>query len=276
MGNPIQNFPHLKKGDFKELIVPLPPHHVQNFIGKFYCNISRKIDVLEKINYGLEKIIQTIFRSWFVDFDGQKEFADSELGEIPKGWNVKKIGELGDVITGKTPPTKDMENFGSDYPFITIPDIHNSTYAIKPERYLSEIGKRKFENFLLPYESVCVSCIATPGLVSLTSRPSFTNQQINSIICNNEISPYYLYEKMIEIKEKIIQLGSGGTATPNLNKGDFSRIKVLIPPTPLLNNFHVLVKPLFNSIYQNSNYIIILREIRDSLLPKLMSGKIQV
>ncbi len=183
---------------------------------------------------------------------------------------------LGNIITGKTPSTRERSNFGVDYPFITIPDMQNSIWVVKTERGISEHGKTKIYNHLLPINSVCVSCIGTPGLIILTTQKSFTNQQINSIICNDEISPFFVYQIMKIHKNQIIRLASGGTAVPNLNKGDFSLIRIILPFIKIINNFHNLSSPIFEKIRNNSMNIIYLQKIRDTLLPKLMSGEIRV
>ena len=111
---------------------------------------------------------------------------------MPEGWKVGVISDFGDVICGKTPSTKIKDYYGEEIPFITIPDMHNYVYACYTERYLSVKGAQSQESKNLPPNSICVSCIATPGLVVLTDRISQTNQQINSIIPNSSISPYYV------------------------------------------------------------------------------------
>ena len=198
------------------------------------------------------------------------------MGQIPKGWSVDTLDSIGKIITGKTPSTKEKDNFGNDYPFVTIPDMQNSIWAVKIERYISEKGKTKIQKYLLPENSVCVSCIATPGLVTLTIQNSFTNQQINAIICKQGISPFFIFLTMKMQKEHIIALGSGGTATLNLNKTNFSLIKIVLPPSNLINDFHNLTSSMFETIKRNSFMIVSLTKIRDTLLPKLMSGEIRV
>ena len=260
----------------RNLPIPIPSINEQHKIVNILDPIDENIFTLRKINKISENLGYQIFKSWFNDFKGQKEFIDSEFGRIPQGWKVTSLKEIGKIISGKTPPTKDEKNYGKDFPFIRIPDMHDSVFVIKTARYISELGKSKFENFLLPPYSVCVSCIATPGLVSLTYTHSFTNQQINSIICDNEISSFFVYYALKDIRDEIIRNASGGTATPNLNKNNFSDMKIIVPPTNLINNFHIIVKPIFEKIFKNMLMINNLKIKKDSLLPKLMSGEIRV
>ena len=154
--------------------------------------------------------------------------------------------------------------------------MHNMVYVVDTERYLSSIGAISQSNKFLPVNSICVSCIGTAGLVSLTSRDSQTNQQINSIIPKKKISPYYVYYLMKSLCEKIIKLGSCGSTIVNLNKGQFSRIEVTIPPDDVMYLFNERVTFIFKMILSNIQENQKLGELRDALLPRLMSGEIDV
>ena len=120
-------------------------------------------------------------------------FQDSELGEIPAGWAVCTVDEIGEVVCGKTPSTKVDEYYGQDIPFVTIPDMHNNLFVIESNKMLSKEGAESQSKKTLPVGSICVSCIATPGLVILTHRECQTNQQINSVIPHDKESEYYWY-----------------------------------------------------------------------------------
>ena len=251
------------------LSINLPPLATQQKIATILSSLDDKIELNNKINDNLEQQAQAIFKSWFVDFE---PFG----GKMPEGWRMGKVGDLGEIICGKTPSTKIKEYYGNECPFITIPDMHNNVYACFTERYLSKLGMESQIGKSLPVNSVCVSCIATPGLVILTDKISQTNQQINSIIPNKNMSSYYVYLLMQSLAETIKMLGSSGSTTSNLNKDQFSKIDVLIPAIYELKIFNSIVEPLFqnirNNIHENQN----LASLRDTLLPKLMSGEIGV
>ena len=204
------------------------------------------------------------------------EMVESELGMIPKGWNVEAIKEFGDIITGKTPSTKKQEFYGNIYPFITIPDMHNRMYVTKTDRYLSQEGNRVQRNKLIPENSLIVSCIATVGLVSINLRESHTNQQINSIILNENILLEYLYFSLKDKSEYLNLLGSAGTTTKNVNKAVFENIKLIKPSKFLLGKYNRIVKEMFENIKFNSIENEKLSQLRDTLLPKLMSGELRV
>ena len=111
----------LTKEMLYNLIIEYPDYSTQEKIVKQLNAIKNKIIVLQNQNHTLEQMAQAIFQSWFVDFDGVTEWDDSELGKIPKGWTIETIGDFGEIITGKTPPTKNLEYYGNEYSFITIP-----------------------------------------------------------------------------------------------------------------------------------------------------------
>lgn len=176
-----------------------------------------------------------------------------------------------DIVCGKTPPTSDPQNYGGSTPFITIPDMHGSVYTTQTERFLSDKGVSTQPTKTLPKDSICVSCIASVGLVCLTAEPSHTNQQINSIICKDNISPYYVYLKMMTLTDYLKQLGAGGSTTLNVNKTLFGGIRILLPDNKALSDFHKLVSPLFEAIRDNQYEIHQLEQLKAVVLAGLSS-----
>ena len=153
---------------------------------------------------------------------------------VAQNWPELRIGELGDVFTGRTPPTERSSCFGNEYPFITPGDMHQGMYARSTQRLLSFEGAELLKRIKLPANSVCVSCIGWQmGEVVMTDRPSFTNQQINTIVPNSRVDPSFLYYSLRTRKQELLSLGSStGVRTPILNKSAFCDTKVVIPPIP--------------------------------------------
>ena len=145
-----------------------------------------------------------------------------------------RIGELGRVVTGKTPPSSQPELFGELHPFLTPTDIDGFARYIEPTRFLSPEGRDYQHRLMLPERAVCVVCIgATIGKVCMTGRPSFTNQQINSVVVNeNEHDPFFVYHLMTTLRDEL-KSNAGGAATPIINKTAFSEIEVSVPPLPV-------------------------------------------
>ena len=250
--------------------IELPDINCQRKIVSILKNIDKKIELNNEINDNLLNQIDSHFRALYIDFEQNN-------GLIPENFRYGILDELSkEIICGKTPSTKNESYYGGDIPFITIPDMHDKVYVIKTERYLSEEGANSQIKKILPKNSICVSCIETAGLVALVNESSHTNQQINSIIPKENVSPYYVYSLMKTLRDKIISLGQCGSTIVNLNKVQFSKLEVLIPTEQSMSEFDQRVKPMFEQInllqLENEK----LSSLRDSLLPKLMSGEINV
>ena len=198
------------------------------------------------------------------------------IDEVDSSFTFETIKSISkNVITGKTPSTKNKEYYGGTLPFITIPDMHGTVYCVETARYLSKQGELSQVKKTLPKNAIVVSCIATPGLVSLCDQSSQTNQQINSVIPQDN-QEYYLYLELLSKSKLIVELGSSGSTTYNLNKTQFEKIEILAPTyekRAIINN---ILRPFFENIRINAHENIRLKEIRDTLLPKLLSGEISI
>lgn len=146
-------------------------------------------------------------------------------------WKEYKLGELGTVVTGKTPSSNNPEDWGGDMFFVTPTDYRNyRKYVDGSERKLSDIGVKRLANKILPPYSVLVTCIGSDmGKVVITKNPCITNQQINSIIPNESADPHFLYYTLINSYDVLRVMGGDGTAVPIVNKRDFENIKIEIP-----------------------------------------------
>jgi len=250
--------PGLNRNDVK-----IPPIPEQKTIASILSSLDDKIDLLHRQNKTLEAMAETLFRQWFVE-------------EAEESWEEKPLSFFGDIICGKTPSKKIYSYFNGEIPFIKIPDMHGNIFLFKTSDSLTEKGKLSQSNKTLPPKSICISCIATVGLVSMNAEESQTNQQINSIIPQKDCYRYFLFLTMKSSCDLLHSMASGGTATLNLNTGNFSKIPIDYPGDELLNNFNTEVAPLFNKIYSNQCQIRTLEKLRDTLLPKLMSGKVRL
>lgn len=263
-------FDTITRNTFDNIEVEIPSIEIQQKISSILNDYDKKIELNNAINNNLEQQAQAIFKSWFIDFDPFD-------GIRPSDWIIGTIDNLGsEIICGKTPSTKKKEYYGSDMPFITIPDMHGCVYNVVTEKYLSIAGIASQSKKTLPPNSVCVSCIGTAGLVTLVSEKSQSNQQINAITPKEGISPYYVYLLMKTLSKIINKLGQSGSTIVNLNKKQFSKIQVIIPSRSILCNFDILCNPLFEMILSNQRENIRLVNLRDILLTKLMKGELDV
>lgn len=271
-------FPQITYSELSNIMVSLPSQKAQKNIVSILSSLDRKIELNNKINADLEEMAQAIFKNWFVDFEPFKdgEFVDSELGMIPQGWRVGSLGDMGAVVCGKTPSKTYSNYYGGDIPFIKIPDMHGNVFVKNSEDRLTEEGSLSQIKKLIPPYSLMVSCIATVGLVSINTKPSHTNQQINTVIPHNKCALFYLYQHIKNNEEFLKNMGRGGTTTLNVNTKSFSNIRLLIPSEIALEQFHGIVEGLFKKIELNMHESRTLSLLRDTLLPRLMSGEIEV
>lgn len=270
--------PHISQKQIEDYKILLPDLETQSRIASILSSLDRKIELNNKINADLEEMAQAIFKNWFVDFEPFKDgkFVDSELGMIPEGWKVGCLGDMGAVVCGKTPSKSNSNYYGGDIPFIKIPDMHGNVFVENSEDRLTEEGSLSQIKKLIPPYSLMVSCIATVGLVSINTKPSHTNQQINTVIPHNKSALFYLYQHIKNNEEFLKNMGRGGTTTLNVNTKSFSNIRLLIPSEIALEQFHGIVEGLFKKIEQNLHESRTLSLLRDTLLPRLMSGELEV
>lgn len=247
--------------DFLNMQLPIPSIEQQREIVSEYETISKRIKLNEQIIKNLEATAQTLYHKMFV------EGIDKE--NLHEGWRIGTLGEFGAIVTGKTPSTLDENNFGTYMPFITIPDMHDTCYAIKTERMLSQKGVQTQSNKTIPKNSICVSCIGTSGLVVITTQDCQTNQQINSIVLTDIQYVYYVYMLCSNLEKIISEYGIGGAVLNNLNKTEFEKLTALIPPKTTIYKYYDKVSPIFKNIYTSKQENDKLIELQSLLLAKM-------
>lgn len=268
--------PDLSHGAFNSIQIYLPPIESQRKI----TDILNAYDILIENNKKqiklLEEAAERLYREWFVDlhFPG---YENTEIIDgVPEGWKKQKISEFGEIITGKTPSTTKEQYYGGNIPFVKIPDMHNCVYPIVTESTLTTEGANTQKNKFIPKNGIMVSCIATVGLVNIAIEPCQTNHQINSIVLHDERDLYYTYFTMKRLKALLEGVGSNGATMTNVNKTKFGNLEVLYPSNNLRKDYFDYCKPIFEKIYALSVGVHKLSQVRDGLLPKLMSGEIEV
>lgn len=272
--------PIINKSDFGAIEVSVPPLPVQRRIVSALSvyddlieNNARRIEILEEM-------ARRLYDKWFVQFrfPGHEgvEFRESELGLIPERWKVSTLDEFGEIITGKTPSKQNSEFFGCDVPFIKLPDMHGNTFIVETSEYLSQEGANSQRAKTIPPGSICVSCIGTAGVVVIASEFSQTNQQINSIVPRAPGMREFLFFLAKSLKGKINDYGATGATMTNLSRGKFASLQVIEPDEGVLSNYSKITSPLFDKILCLQKTNCNLRAQRDLLLPKLISGEIDV
>ena len=180
-------------------------------------------------------------------------------------WHNLTINDLGQIITGSTPPTKKTEYYGNEYPFITPTDMKIDSRIVHTERFLSQKGYEYNKNRLLPPNTVCVVCIASIGKTCMTTVPSITNQQINSVVANQqEHDPFFVYY-LLKTKIEILHNVASGVASPIVNKSTFGNLEVCVPPLPTQRKIAAVLSAYDNLIENNTRRIKILEDMAQTL-----------
>jgi type I restriction enzyme S subunit len=290
---PVFNFTTLKGFE-----IQLPPLIEQREIGRILGALDDKIELNRNMNETLEAMARAIFKSWFTDFDPVRakaegrdmgmpkhisnlfpdSFENSELGETPRGWMVKTAGELAKISGGSTPDTKNP-TFWEDgrHSWATPKDLSGlrTPVLLETERKITDSGLSQIASGLLPRGTVLLSSRAPIGYLAISEIPVAVNQGFIAMQPGPDISNLFLLLWAESAQEEIVSRANGSTFL-EISKGNFRPIPVVTPPHLVLAAFERLVRPLYSRIVTNECEARTLTHLRDSLLPKLISGELRI
>ncbi len=252
----------------------------QKQIASILKSLDDKIEVNRKINENLEQQAQALFKSWFVDFEPFKngEFVESELGMIPKGWRVCRADEVFEINIGKTPPRKESEWFTEskeDNVWVSIADMGSSGVFISDSsEYLTDEAIKQFNVLMVEKDSVLLSFKLTVGRVAIADTRLTTNEAIARFILPDKCYREFLYLYLKQYKYE--NLGSTSSIATAVNSKTIKGMKLTVPPTDIIESFSNNTRPLFEQIRSLQQESRRLATLRDTLLPKLMSGELKV
>ncbi|MCK5679594.1 restriction endonuclease subunit S [bacterium] len=265
----------LTKNMLELLSLNLPPLPEQKNIANILSSFDEKIELLRAQNETLETLAQTIFKEWFVNFNypgATGEMVDSELGEIPKGWRVEPLGEKLEIKRGGSPrPIKDYIS-DSGYRWLKISDATASTspFIFEIKEHIEKEGLKK--TTLLKQGSLVLSNSATPGIPKFLEVDSCIHDGWLHFPMTSIFSYRYLYLFFKHIRASLLQQGNG-SVFKNLKTDILKNWNTVIPDAETMKSFDELINPMFEKIKNNTSQIQALAKIRDTLLPKLMSGE---
>lgn len=276
--------PYIKKGTLHKFKIIAPKDILEQ--QKIAAILTKVDDAIQAVKNTIEKaerlkkaLMQNLLTgklkpdgTWRRD---DEFYEDEKFGKVPVGWNSSRIKDYGELQTGKTPPTADENNFGNDYMFITPGDIGENRLIKKTERYVSEKGIKY--SYKIPPRSVCVVCIgSTIGKIGITTEECCTNQQIHTVICNNDNDPNFLFYFM-QFRKAHFKEYAGINATPQINKSSFSKYPVL-QPTDIQEQKAISEKLLTieKQIDQKYTKIQKLERLKKALMQNLLTGKVRV
>ncbi|MFH1674338.1 MAG: restriction endonuclease subunit S [Pseudomonadota bacterium] len=214
----------------KELSIPFPLLSEQQEIAAVLYNIQQAIEIQKSIIEKAQELKKSTLHHVFTNGLLGKKLKETEIGPRPESWIIQKIGNLGKIVTGTTPPTKHREYYqGGHYQFIAPNDIGKTTRIYKTEKKITDKGLEVSR--LLPKESVCFVCIgSTIGKVGITvEEKTTTNQQINTVIVNNDYDPYFV-TYLMDYKSEYIASFASPSPVPILSKGKFEKISIMLSP----------------------------------------------
>ena len=250
------------------------------------------------MNETLEEMARALFKSWFVDFDPVRakmegrdtglppdvadlfpdRLVDSELGEIPEGWEVKTVDTIASIVGGTTPSTKQAQYWeGGTHYWATPKDLAPLSVPVllKTERKITDAGLGKIGSGLLPPGSVLLSSRAPIGYLAIAEIPVAINQGFIGILPHDEMSNLFMLYWSEASHDEIINHANGSTFL-EISKSNFRQLSVVVPDEPAMKAFDSLARPLYNRIASNERQSHSLATLRDTLLPKLISGEMRV
>ena len=248
----------------------------QRRIASILSSLDRKIELNNKINADLEEMAQAIFKNWFVDFEPFKDgkFVNSELGMIPEGWKVGTLTDVIKLMPGGTPKTSEplyWEN--GTIPFFSPKDV-SGLYCFETEKHITEAGLNKCSSNLYPKDTIFITCRGTVGKVCLTACNMAMNQSNYAIKAMDGYSQYYVYYLVKSVVERLIKKSNGAVFSAITSK-DFDE-EILIPSKKAVEDFTNVIDGFFRRIVTIGSENSHLSLLRDTLLPRLMSGELEV
>lgn len=246
----------LRQPELLKSTILLPPLSAQRSIASILSSLDRKIELNNKINADLEEMAQAIFKNWFVDFEPFKDgkFLDSELGMIPEGWKVGCLGDIAEITSGKRPPKKSKDKTKELFiPLIGASDIMGFTSDVLYERPILVIGRVGTHGVVQRFQEKC-----WPSDNTLVIESSYYN---------------YVYQLLKGIDYSAINRGS---TQPLITQTDVKNTDVIIAPENVLKEYESITSTLFSKHRANIKENSRLSTLRDTLLPRLMSGELEV
>ena len=268
----------------------------QRIVGEFLKVIDTKIELNQQMNETLGDMGKTIFKSWFIDFEPVRakaegrptglsdkiselfpdSFENSEFGKIPSGWKVRKVSENFETILGGTPARKNKEFWQGNLGWINSGKLNDFPLNTASE-YISEDAVQKSSTKLANRKSTLIGLVTEMGngLITFLDEEFYVNQSVVSIQPNSNIFPEYVYLYLKANSRRLYSEQSGG-AQQHINKGIVNNFKILLPDTNCLSKISYYFESIFSKICTNSRENLILENLRDTLLSKLISGELKI
>lgn len=259
----------------KDLKILCPPIGIQNRIVEILTSYDDLIENNQKQIKLLEEAAQRLYKEWFVDlrFPGHENTKITD--GIPKGWRKYKFSDITSIMSGGTPKTDVKEFYNGNIPFYTPKDSGDSFFAFDTITHISQSGLDNCNSQLYPVNTIIITARGTVGKTTILAVPMAMNQSCYALKCDELNSPYYLFFSLKNEVAALKTMSNGGVFNTIIVK-TFDSICLIAPTQDVLNMFEASVSPIMEQIKTKARQNIILTEARDRLLPKLMSGEIEL
>jgi hypothetical protein len=262
----------------RTITIPLPPHNEQRKIAAILSRVDKMLEKTDQIISRVEELKSGLMQQLLTKGIGHAEFERTEIGDLPEGWKVLPLREFGDVVTGSTPPTHMRKYYGNDCMFVSPADLGQAKFVTKTRKSLSSEGLRMARP--IPPNSILVTCISSYdgiGKSGMSTATCATNQQINSIVCRNNVNPNFMFHS-IEYHRPRIQtyaVRSGGYFAI-ITKEVFGRIPMPMPPKQEQDEIARVLSAADDKIIKEKSTRSNLESLKNGLMQALLTGNVRV
>lgn len=288
----------IKQSELRNVRLSLPPVQQQREVASILRALDQRIDLLRQTNATLESIAQALFKSWFIDFDPVRakaegrepegidatmaalfpaEFEESALGLIPKGWGVVPFAETVNIMGGGTPKTSVAEFWGGNIPWFSVVDAPSpgQVFTLRTEKFVTTVGVDNSSTRVLPAWTTIISARGTVGKLAMTACPMAMNQSCYGLVPKFPGTEPLVYLAAQRLVDDLKRLAHGGVFD-TITRDTLSSVNVVYAAHEVQTNFAAMVRPMFRQILEGVARMSSLAELRDTLLPRLISGKLRL
>lgn len=271
--------PLLTQNVIKQIITYIPSNSTQRRIAAILSAYDELIENNSCRIKILEEMARMIYQEWFVKFrfpgHEQAKFVESPLGMIPVGWEVVSFTSIADVLSGGTPKTTESNFWDGQIPFFTPKDATNNFYLLDTEKNITELGLSKCNSKLYPKDTVFITARGTVGELIMPGISMAMNQSCYALVSKNQISQIFLF-LLVDSSVDYLKKNTGGATFETIVVDTFRRFNVIKPTETVIKDFTKTVQPIFDGMLNLLRRNNILIRTRDMMLPKLISGEIDV
>lgn len=266
--------PKLNQAECRKFLLLRPKLKEQQKISLILTSVDEQIEITDNLIEKTKELKKGLMQKLLTKGIGHSRFKDTEIGKIPEEWEIRRLGDIGEIVTGSTPKTAEKDNYGSEYLWVSPTDMGEKKYIIKTNKMLSKMGFEKTRK--LPKGSILVTCIgSTIGKIGISGYELSTNQQINSIICKSNFDNEFIYY-IIDFNFSNYMSYISTQAVPIINKTTFSEFQIQVPPVEEQRKISLILSSVDKQIDQYESKKEKLQELKKGLMQKLLTGRIRV